>query len=166
MSEKKVEETSEKETVKAETVNPDEKKQEEGGFKKWWKNTKKSVNDTILESKIESSFKNAHHGYNIYKHDGGLFNSSTCYGDIKDEALIYWGEDKIEPYSLIIDTKDNKAYYALDSEPVTVSSTVDGTVYERKGTSIKLNADVEEVDVIKGGDRYFLYKGKKKDEKK
>lgn len=156
----------EKETVKAETVETEDKKEaKEGGFKKWWNNTKKSVNDTILESKIESSFKNAHHSYNVYTHDGGLFNSSTVFGDLKGTSLIYWGEDKIAPFSLIIDTKDDKAYYTGESTAVTVSSSVDGTVYERKGTSIKLDAKVEEVDVIKGGNRYFLFKGDKKAKK-
>lgn len=150
-----------KETVEAEKV--EEKKEEKpSGFKKWWAGTKKSVNDAILESKIESSYKEAHHGYDVYSHEGGLFNSSTVYGDITDGSLIYWGEDKIEPYCVIVDSKDKKAYYAKESAPVSVSAKVDDVVYERKGTKIALDDKVEEVSVIKAGDRYFLFKGQDK----
>jgi hypothetical protein len=161
MSEEKKDEK--KETVEAEKVD-DKKEEKPNAFKKWWSSTKKSVNDSILESKIESAYKEAHHRYDVYTFGSSLFNSSSVYGDIADGSLIYWGEDKIASDSVIVDTKDNKAYYAKDSSTVTVSSTVDKDVYERKGTKIALDANVKEVKVIKANDRYFLYQGK--DEKK
>ncbi|MCH3908942.1 MAG: hypothetical protein LKF75_02255 [Bacilli bacterium] len=144
---------------KEESPKAEEKK--EGGFKKWWNSTKKSVDDSILEGKIKSAYVDAHTLFDVYSYDGGLFDGSSVYGEIKDGALTYFGDLEIKPYSVIISSKDQKAYYALESEKVQVESAVEGTTYSRPGFKVTLDEKVEEVPVIKAGKRYFLYKGKK-----
>jgi hypothetical protein len=151
-------ETANAEAPKKEEAKTDEKK--ESGFSKWWKGTKAKVDSDMLEGHIQNAYQSAHGSFDVYAFEGGLFNGGSVSGEIVDGALIYWGTDTIKEYSVIIDKKDNKAYYALNSEPVDVKASYEGTEYVRKGTKIALDPNVEEVKVVKADKRYFLYKGK------
>ena len=130
----------------------------DNAFKRFWKKTKQSVNDAVLESKIESSYNKAHNAYTVYGYED-LF-SKSIYGEYVDDSLIFFGELEIKPYSVIVCDESKTAYYALESEKTTVKAIVDGVEYERPGMKVKLDENVEEVKVVKAGKKYFLYKGK------
>lgn len=147
-----------KETAEAETA-PAEKK--ENAFSKFWKKTKQSVNDSILEGKIRASYEKAHKQFSLYEKDALI--SSTLYGTIEGTTLTSFGKTEIKPYSVLIATDEGKAYYVLSGADTTVKSMVEGVEYEREGTIIELDENVEEVNVIKAGKRYFIYKGTEKD---
>lgn len=116
----------------------------------------------MLESHIASAYQDAHHAFGVYGKGDGIFGGSNVYGEIVSGSLVYFGTDEIKPYSVIIDSKDNKAYYALKSEKIDVVAKYDGTEYTRPGTKIKLDAKVEEVNVVKADKRFFIYKGEEK----
>jgi hypothetical protein len=142
----------------------DDKKQE-SGISKWWKGTKAKVNADLLESRIENAYTNAHQSFDVYDYGSALFNGGSVNGEIVDGALLYWGTQAIKEYAVVVDKKDNKAYYALTSEPIDVKANYEGVEYTRKGTKTMLDPKVVEVKVVKADKRYFLYQGKA-DEKK
>lgn len=134
------------------------KKEEDSSFKKWWKQTKKNVSDSILEDHIKDAFRKSHHPIDVYAY-GALFNESEETGSIEDNVLLYYGKDAIAPYSVVIDGKDGKAYYALESKPAQVQVTYDNTLYTRDATSVALDPNVTTVEVVKTPQKYYLYKG-------
>ena len=131
----------------------------EGGFSKWWKGVKKNMDDSALESHIETSWNNTHHQFDIYVYGGGLFSGASCYGEVKDGFLTYFGTEEVQEFSVIVDSKDQKAYYAGKAESVEVKVVYDGTEYTRKGVKIALDSNAQEVNVIKADKKYYLYKG-------
>jgi len=132
----------------------------------WWARQKKKMADNNLESSIRRAYEQAHHRFDAYPYDGGLFSTVELYGDIEEGALVCFGEKEIKPFSVIIDKKDNKAYYAGTSSKVTVKSTFESTEYERPGTRVELDPNVDEVLVIKADKRYFIYKGAEEEKNK
>lgn len=145
----------EKEEVEAEKVgNKESKEEKKPGF---FSRLKKNFDDTMLESNIKGAYEKAHRSFDIYSEKDGIFGGTGCYGDIKDGYLEYLGDEKIAEGNVIIDSLDDKAYYAAsECERIKVSAVVDGTVYERDGYKIALDPNVKEVKVIKAGKRYFL----------
>lgn len=146
-----------KEAIDAE-VNETEKK--ENGFTKFFNKAKSSVNNALLENKIESTFNSQNNSYSIYAKNE-TFGSSVhgVYTSTDKNQLLIFGVKEIQPYSVVIDSQDDMAYYVKGTSEGTVHVIVDGVEYERKGTIIDLDKDVEEVNVIKAGKRYFIYKG-------
>ncbi len=155
-------EKEKKEAIDAEVVEDGEKSEKkekkENGFSKFFNKAKASVNNAVLESKIESSYNNANIAFTCYEKDA-TFAQSLHGSFINDSQLLVFGEKEIKKYSVIINSKDNKAYYVTSTEEGKVTSIVEGVEYERKGTIINLDSNVEEVNVIKAGKRYFIYKG-------
>jgi hypothetical protein len=150
-----------KEAIDAEVVEEGEKKEKkENGFSKFFNKAKASVNNAILEGKIENAYNDKNLPFTIYSKDStlGLSVHGNYLNDDKTEMIIF-GEKEVKKNSVVINTKDNSAYYVVDTKEGKVTSTVEGVEYERKGTVICLNKDVEEVNVIKAGKRYFIYKG-------
>ena len=146
------------EEAKAEEAGEEKKEKKENAFSKFWKKTKQSVNDAVLESKIRSAFEKAHASFSVYTKDE-LF-AQTVYGSVEGDVLTVFGKVEVKPGAVVIaDDKDETAYYAVRTAETTVKSMVEGTEYEREGTSITLDAKVEEVNVVKAGKRYFIYKG-------
>ena len=162
--EKKAEQEEEKETEPKDSeqgqegANEKEGKEEkkENAFSKFFKKTKENINASVLEGKIESAFNKAHSEYTIYT-KGKTF-PSRAFGFIENGALTIFGEEQIDAFSVVIG-EDKKAYYTGEISAATVKSEVEGITYERPGTTIALDENVEEVVVVKAGDRYFLYKG-------
>jgi ssDNA-binding replication factor A large subunit len=150
-------EDAKKDETKKVEAKSDEKK--ESGFSKWWKGTKAKMDSDMLESHIQSAYATAHGTFDVYNYEGGLFNGYSVNGEIVDGALTYWAKDPIKEFAVVVDRKDNKAYYAGTSEPVDLKVTYEGTEYTRKGLKATLDANVEEVHVVKADKRYFLYKG-------
>ena len=150
-----------KEAIDAEVVSEGEKKEKkENGFSKFFNKAKASVNNAILEGKIENAYNDKNLPFTIYSKDSalGLSVHGNYLNDDKTEMIIF-GEKEVKKNSVVINTKDNSAYYVVDTKEGKVTSIVEGVEYERKGTVICLNKDVEEVNVIKAGKRYFIYKG-------
>ena len=146
----------------------EEKKDEtkkDSGFSKWWKGTKAKMDADILEGHIQNAYAQAHRSFDVYAHEGGIFNGGSAIGEIVDGSLIYWGDKAVEEFAVVVDSKDNKAYYTGKSEPIDLTVKFEGTDYVRKGTKTTLDSNVEEVDVVKAGKRYFLYKGPKAEKK-
>ena len=146
-----------KETVEAEVVSEEEKK--EGKFGKWWKGVKKNLSDSALEAKIESVYNDTHESFEVTPYDAGLFGGKTVHGEIKDGLLTIFGKEEIKVASVVIAEKDKKAYYVKSVAPSKVKIAVDGIEYERDGQDIVLDENVSEVKVIKADGRYFLYQG-------
>jgi hypothetical protein len=146
-----------KDDEKKEETKTDEKK--ESGFSKWWKGTKAKVDSDMLESHIQSAYATAHGTFDVYNYNAGLFNGYSVNGEIVDGSLIYLAKDPIKEFAVVVNRKDNKAYYAGTSEKVDIKVTYEGTEYTRQGLKAKLDENVEEVHVIKADKRYFLYKG-------
>lgn len=145
-----------------EEAKPDEGKKEEtkeSGFSKWWKGTKAKMDSDMLESHIQSAYASSHGTFDVYNYEGGLFNGYSVNGEIVDGSLIYWGKDPIKEFAVVVNRKDNKAYYAGSSDPVDLKITYEKVDYTRKGLTAKLDPNVEEVNVVKADKRYFLYKG-------
>lgn len=143
--------------AEAQTTEVKEEKKE-GSFKKFWNKTKKTVGDAVLENKIESTYKRSNNEYSLYQKDELL--GKTLYGVIEGNTLTCWGKPDVKEYSVVVDNKTNTAYYVLNVAEGTVKAIVDAVEYERDGLVITLTSDVTEVNVIKAGKRYFLYKGK------
>lgn len=135
------------------------KEEGDSSFKKWWKQTKKNVSDSILEDHIKDAFRKNHHPIDVYAY-GSFFNESEETGSIENEVLLYYGKDVIAPFSVIIDSKDGKAYYALESKPAQVQVTFENTLYTRDAVSVTLDPNVTTVEVVKTPQKYYLYKGK------
>ena len=155
----------ETEEVKAEETVTEEPKQEkkDNAFKRFWNKTKQSVNDAVLESKIRSAYEKAHKSYTVYTKNE-LIPKGLC-GEISDGILTVFGEEEIKPYAVVIaNDEEDKAFYAVSTEKTTVSAAVEGVTYERPGTAVTLDENVEEVNVVKAGKRYFIYKGPDKAE--
>lgn len=154
---------NEKEVVEAEVVDNKETKKKESSIKDFFNKTKRSINNSILEDKIRSTYRSAHNEFDYYVFgDNSIFSGSCVYGDLDNNELTYYGKAVIPPYSIVIDEKTNKAYYATEkSENVNLDIEVDGTVYTRIGKKILLDDDIIPVDVIKAEGKYYLYKGKK-----
>ena len=155
-------EKEKKEAIDAEVVEDGEKSEKkekkENGFSKFFNKAKASVNNAVLESKIESAYNNANIAFTCDEKDA-TFGQSLHGNFVNDSQLLVFGEKEIKKYSVIINSKDNKAYYVTSTEEGKVTSIVEGVEYERKGTIITLDSNVEEVNVIKAGKRYFIYKG-------
>ena len=146
-----------KETVEAEVVSEEEKK--EGKFGKWWKGVKKNISDSTLEAKIESVYNDTHESFEVTPYEAGLFGGKTVHGEIKDGVLTIFGKEEIKVASVVIAEKDKKAYYVKSVAPAKIKIAVDGIEYERDGQDIVLDENVSEVKVIKADGRYFLYQG-------
>ena len=143
--------------AEAETKEVNEEKKE-GAFKKFWNKTKKAVGDAVLENNIESTYKRGHNEFTLYQKEDLL--SKTLYGELEGNTLTIWSRPEVKEYSVVIDNKTNQAYYVLNVTEGTVKAIVDAVEYERDGLVLTLTSDVTEVNVIKAGKRYFLYKGK------
>ena len=157
-----MDEKEKKDAIDAEVVDEKEVKKEkkENGFSKFFNKAKTSVNNAILEGKIENSYNDKNISFTVYAKDAAL--GQSVHGNYLNEEktkMIIFGEKEIKKNSVIIDNKDNTAFYTLDTDEGKVTSIVDGVEYERKGTIINLDKNVEEVNVIKAGKRYFIYKG-------
>lgn len=150
-----MEEKDKKEAIDAEATNETEVK--DNAFKRFWKKTKQSVNDAVLESKIESNYNKEHKAYTIYMYNETF--SKSIHGELIDNTLTFFGEIAVKPYSVVIYDATKEAFYVTECHATTVKSIVDGVEYERPGTVITLDRDVTEVKVIKAGKKYYLYKG-------
>lgn len=146
-----------KEVIEAEFVEKESSPKKENAFSKFWNKTKQNINDALLESKIESSFKKTHNEFTLYKKDS--FLTTTLFGTLDNYILDVFGKHEVDNFNIIVDTKDNKAYYIIKKEIIEVESIVDGVIYKRSGTRFYLKDDLVEVNVIKAGNRYFIYKG-------
>ncbi len=154
------------EVMEKEAVDKKDDKEEkkESSFVSFFRKAKTKIDSNILEDKIKSAFRAGHHEFDYYAYgDNSLFNGSSVYGSIDQDVLTYLGETKILPHSVVIDSKNDKAYYATDElKDVDLTIICDGQEYVRKGKTLRLNPEVKEVQVIKAGTHYYLYEGEEK----
>ena len=148
----------EKETVEAEVVDEKTEPKKENAFKKFWNKTKASVNTAMLDSKIEMKFKEDNLTFTLYEKDE-MF-STGLNGLYLGEDIVVLGKKEIPAYSVIAEDDTDKAYYVLETKEDKVEVTIDDVKYTRDATLIKVDKNVEEVNVIKAGKKYYRYKGK------
>ena len=147
----------------AEQTEEAKTEKKDNAFKRFWNKAKQSVNDAVLESKIRGAYEKAHKSYTVYTKNELIPKGLS--GEVSDGMLTVFGEEEIKPFAVIIANDDEeKAFYAVAAEATTVTAAVEGVTYERPGTRITLDENVEEVNVIKAGKRYFIYKGPDKAE--
>ena len=157
------EEVKAEETVTEEKAEEPKEEKKENAFKRFWNKTKQSVNEAVLESKIRSAYEKAHKSYTVYTKNELLPKNYA--GEIKDGVLTVFGEEQIKPYAVVIaNDEEEKAFYAVSTEATAVTVAVEGVNYERPATAVTLDENVEEVNVVKAGKRYFIYKGSDKAE--
>ncbi len=117
-----------KEAIDAEVVEEGEKKEKkENGFSKFFNKAKASVNNAILEGKIETSYNNQNIAFTVYAKDAtlGMSVHGNYLNDEKTEMIIF-GEKEIKNNSVIVNSKDNDAFYTVGTKEGTVKSIVDG----------------------------------------
>lgn len=141
----------------------EKKEKKDNAFSRLWNKTKKSINDSILEGKIESAFEKGLPEFKVYEKDSLLSNSVK--GKLEDDKLTIFGEKEFKLFAVVMD-KDENPFYLTKVEATTVKSTVEEVEYERPGTILTLDKNVEEVNVVKAGKRYFIYKGKDEEKPK
>jgi len=136
--------------------------EKKGGFSGWWNKTKANVNSSILESKLESTFNKGNVEFVNYN-KGEMF-SNSYYGYYKNGTTVtIYGKKLLKTNSVLIDKKNNKAFYVVSVVDSKVEVKYEGQIYERDASDILLDPNVTEVNVIKAGDRFFLYKGESKE---
>lgn len=135
----------------------EEELKNENSFKKFWKKTKDGFNNMMLDNKIEMAFNNQNTEYTIYQKDELI--STTVYGYLDGDKIIVFGDKNPKLYSIIADQSTNKLYYIKGLAKTTVDVVVDGVNYNRLGTIFETEDEVVEVNVIKAGKKYYLYKG-------
>lgn len=118
---------------------------------------KMKVADLVLENKIENNFKQNNTTFILYTKDNVL--STSLSGKIDNNLLTVYGDHKIPKYSIIVNECNKKAYYVLNTTTTEIKTNYNSNNYIRKGTIITLDEKVEEVNVIKAGKKYYIYKG-------
>ncbi len=132
-------------------VKNEEKK--ENSFSKFFRKTKESVSNSVLEMKIENKFKNDNSDADIYNN---TLLPNTVYGYLEGNTFIAYGEQELKKNSIMV-FKD-KPYYIDSVTPTTVKVLLDGYEYERKASKYTLDENVKEVNVIKADKHYYLVK--------
>ncbi len=158
-----------KDVVDVEVVDEkkdDAEKKETKGEKKpgFFSKLKKSLDDSMLESNIQSAWNDDHQKWEAFVYGGSLFSGSTFHGSLNGKTLTYYArndEKGLAEHTLLLDSKDNKAYWVVSSKKVDLTIYYDGTDYTRSGYEVALDDEVTEVKVVKAGDKYYLYKFEK-----
>lgn len=152
-----MDEKEKKEAINSTSEAETEVKENDNAFKRFWKKTKQSVNDAVLENKIESNYNKEHKAFTLYMYNETF--SKSIHGEIMNDTLVFFGEIPVKPYSVVVNDITKEAYYVIDCHTTTVKSIVDAVEYERVGTILTIDKNVCEVKVIKAGKKYYLYKG-------
>lgn len=148
-----------KDKIEVEVIDESHEQKEEkkeSVFSKIWKKTKQTVSDSLLETKIESTFNKGNPYFHIYG-KGEIMPLIIC-GKMEDNKICVYGTVDTEINNVLLDVNTDNAYYINCLVDSTVDITVDGIVYNRPVTIIVLDSNVEEVDVIKAGKKYYLCK--------
>lgn len=119
-------------------------------------NVKNKFDDLLLESKIEQEFKNSNTKFSLYTKEN-IF-PIFLYGKIDNNEIIVYGDYNIRKNSVIINECNKKAYYVINISQVEIKTKYNNSIYIRKGTKILLDDNVEEINVIKAGKKYYIYK--------
>lgn len=130
----------------------------ENGFKNFWNKTKKGLTDLVQDSKIENAFNSQNTEFTIYQKDQLL--STTVFGYLDTDKIIIYGKRDFALNSVIIDENSNKPYYIKKLSDTTIDVKLNDTIYSKPGTIIETDEQVIEVNVIKAGKKYYLYKEK------
>lgn len=125
-------------------------------FKRTYDNVKEKINDAILETKIETSFKEKNDLYTLYTKNNSFYTKLSGY--FEEDKLIVYGKHNIPQYSIIISDCGKNVYYVIKCEEVEITTQLNGVEYTRIGTKLYLDKNVEELNVIKAGKRYFRNK--------
>lgn len=150
---------NEKEKIEVEIIDEvHEQKEEkkENVFSKFWKKTKQTVSDSLLETRIESTYNKDKPYYHIYG-KGDIMPLIIC-GNKENDRISVYGKVDTEVNNILLDVNTEKAYYISSLIDSTIEVTVDGIPYNRPSTIIVLDDNVEEVNVIKAGKKYYLCK--------
>lgn len=136
----------------------EEKKEEtkeekkENAFSKFFKKTKESVSNTVLDVKLANRFNEDNE--EAYVYSGSSITRETVYGYMEDGSFIALGEHEFKKNSIFM--LDDKPYHILSVSEAVVKIALDGFEYEKKATKYELDSNVTEVNVIKVEKHYYL----------
>ena len=133
----------------------------------------KNISDSNRESKIQSAWEKTHTQVEIYTgSEGVLSGAKTFYGELDEEnnRIHVFGKVEDVPYSSILvkwpadsDKELPKYWYVtriIDDDTTKCCATITEddreNTYEREGSLIILDPNVQEVPVIKVKNTYFL----------
>ncbi len=170
-------------TMAEENKEQTEEKQEkkENKFSKFFKKVGKSISDSNREDRLARAYREMKgvEEFNVYTDSESLFSTHNYYG-VLDEAnheVTLYGDIKEEdiPFSSILSTIGDgekvlpRRFYLLEKKSGTVDieleekddndKTVKNT-YSRPTSIYTIDADVQEVKVIKVKNTYYLKKSK------
>ena len=155
----------EKEVIDAEVVE-EEKKEEpkkeekkQSGWSKFWAGAKKSLDDSLLESRLQTEWNDKKGSFTVYSANNSIFGGKTFRGTLEGNSLVYYvnkDEKGVELNTVLVEDETKKAFYVVKCEKQAVIIHYEDKDYEREGYRLELNPDVKEVKVIKAGDKYYL----------
>ncbi len=138
--------------------------EKENCFKKWFNKTKNDVKDSMLESKIESTFNKNNMQFTIgtYNKDALIQTTKCIFGYFdKDGTFVTFGDNDFAPFSIFVNDKTNDAYMIVEKVgPTPIEINVDDIKYIRSGTRFNVSQEVKEVNVVKINGKFYLYEGK------
>lgn len=126
-------------------------------FQKIYDDAKIKINQIMLENRIEKKFREEHFSYTLYIKDS-LF-TYKLYGHLLNDNLIIYGEHNIPKYSVIVNDYTKEKYCILGTKEEELKIVLDNKDYIRKGISISFDNNLEEVNVIKVGKKYYKFRG-------
>lgn len=125
-------------------------------FIKTMDSIKNKVSDLTLEIKIQNEFNKLATKFTLYKKENIL--PITLYGIINDNIITIYGDHNIDKNCIIVNECNKKVYYILEQSVTEIKTKYNNNIYIRKGTIVKVDGDVKEVDAIKIGKKYYLLK--------
>lgn len=125
-------------------------------FKKTARTIKDKTNQILLDRNIESYFNNKNIKFTLYKKDSILFN--TLYGYIENNKLIVLNNYNIPNGSIIVNECNKKTYYVIKTETSNIDIVYNNQTYNKPSTIIQIDGNVEEVNVVKAGKKYYKVK--------
>ena len=146
-----------KEVVEGKILEEKEKKKEDNAFSRFFKNTKKKLDDAALESKLERNFERDHQKFVV--HTGATLLQATetvLYGGkCEDGRYLVWGDQSIAKDGLWEDPKTKEVRHITSITPSSIEVFLEGIAYQRPAQVIQLGDLAEKIEVVKVGDSYY-----------
>lgn len=125
-------------------------------YKLFLKKVKANFSDSLTEIILENEYNKTHEKFILYQKDAIL--PLTLYGNRSFNEVTILSKKEIPLYSILKD-KAKKYYYVDKCYKTDIEIIFKDKVYLKSGYKLILKDDLEEVNVIKAGKIYFLYKG-------
>ncbi len=125
-------------------------------LQKIYEKSKEKINQIILENKIQNKFRDDHNTYTLYIKDSIFI--FKIYGYLLNNQIQIYGIHNIPKSSILVDDSSKEMYCITNITETDIVVKVDEQEYNRKGMLLNYEKNLEEVDVIKVGKKYYKYK--------